>query len=165
MISRNRWKYVADLDTDLDPDLPTLRCSPAEINQVLLNLVVNAADAVGEKVGEHGDNKGHITLRTKAMEDQVIVEVIDTGGGIPPDIRDRIFDPFFTTKEVGKGTGQGLAICYNIVVNKRHGAIEVESEPGVGTTFRIKLPIVGRSSPQDTRCDDSAIAPAEALID
>jgi signal transduction histidine kinase len=140
MISRNRWKYVADVETELDPDLPTLRCVPAEINQVLLNLVVNAADAVADKVGTDGQTKGKINVRTRSDGPQVIVEVEDTGCGIPTEIRERIFDPFFTTKDVGKGTGQGLAICYNIVVLKHRGSIEVDSEPGAGTTFRVLLP-------------------------
>jgi signal transduction histidine kinase len=145
MISRNRWKYVADLETDLDPDLPTLHCVSAEINQVLLNLIVNAADAVADKASDDGDNKGRIIVRTRGVDDCIIVEVADTGCGIPPEIRSRIFDPFFTTKDVGKGTGQGLAICYNIIVNKQHGAIEVDSEPGLGTTFRVKLPITSNA--------------------
>jgi PAS domain S-box-containing protein len=140
MISRNRWKYVADLETELDPDLPTLRCVPAEINQVLLNLVVNAADAVADKVGTDTGTKGKIKVRTRSCNTQVVVEVEDTGCGIPSEIRERIFDPFFTTKDVGKGTGQGLSICYNIVVAKHRGSIEVDSEPGVGSTFRVLLP-------------------------
>ena len=169
MISRNRWKYVADLETDLDPNLPTLRCVPAEINQVLLNLVVNAADAVAEKVGMDGDSKGRITVRTRACDAHVIVEVEDTGCGIPPEIRERIFDPFFTTKEVGKGTGQGLAICYNIVVTKHHGTIEVESQPGEGSIFRVLLPIIGanpayplaESIAEPVRRDTSIVAIAD----
>jgi PAS domain S-box-containing protein len=141
VISRNRWKYTADLETELDANLPTLHCLPAEINQVLLNLIVNAADAVAEKVGDQGDAKGKIVVRSQSHKDRIIVEVEDTGCGVPDEIRNRIFDPFFTTKEVGKGTGQGLAICYNIVVNKHQGTIDVESAPGVGTTFRVSLPI------------------------
>jgi PAS domain S-box-containing protein len=152
VISRNRWKYCADLETELDPNLPAIHCLPAEINQVLLNLIVNAADAVAEKVGENADPKGIILVRTAANEQAVIVEVTDSGCGIPDDIRGRIFDPFFTTKEVGKGTGQGLAICYNVVVNKHQGAIEVDSEPGVGTTFRVTLPLTG-SGPADSGAD------------
>ena len=139
-IARNRWKYVAELELDLDPDLPTLNCVPADINQVLLNLIVNAADAIAEKVGEDGAEKGQITVRTGTDGENIVVEVEDTGCGIPDDIRNRIFDPFFTTKDVGKGTGQGLAICYNVVVNKHQGTIDVLSTPGIGTTFRVLLP-------------------------
>jgi signal transduction histidine kinase len=159
MISRNRWKYVADMESELDPDLPTLRCVPAEINQVLLNLIVNAADAVADKVGDRGDNKGRIIVRTWAETAAIIIEVEDTGCGIPDQIRTRIFDPFFTTKEVGKGTGQGLAICYNIVVNKHQGRIEVDSQPGVGTTFRAYLPI----NAPNANCTDSDCSATEAL--
>ncbi|MEX2315627.1 MAG: ATP-binding protein [Pirellulales bacterium] len=162
MISRNRWKYVADLETDLDPDLPTLRCVPAEINQVLLNLVVNAADAVADVVGDRGDTKGQIKVCTRKYDHGLVVEVKDTGCGIPAEIRDRIFDPFFTTKDVGKGTGQGLAICYNIVVVKHHGTIEVDSEPGVGTTFRVTLP-VGTDDSGDQASESFTERPLEAI--
>ena len=157
-ITRNRWKYVADLTTELDPDLPTLQCVPAEINQVLLNLIVNAADAIGERVGGSGEEKGQIVVRTRLDDSQIILEVSDTGGGIPPEVRGRIFEPFFTTKEIGKGTGQGLAICYSIVVIKHQGSIDVESDVGVGTTFRIRLPIITNQLPDGTPVDHSAIA-------
>jgi signal transduction histidine kinase len=140
-ITRNRWKYAAELELDLDPDLPPLRCVPAEINQVLLNLIVNAADAIVEKIGDNTGRKGVITVRTRRDRDQIVIVVADTGCGIPDEIRNRIFDPFFTTKEVGKGTGQGLAICYNVVVNKHHGRLDVESTPGVGTRFTVSLPL------------------------
>jgi PAS domain S-box-containing protein len=162
MISRNRWKYVAEMETDLDPDLPTLRCVPAEINQVLLNLVVNAADAVADVVGDRGDVKGRINVRTRKQDHAVVIEVKDTGCGIPAEIRERIFDPFFTTKDVGKGTGQGLAICYNIVVVKHHGAIEVESEPGIGSTFRVTLPIAKDDSGNQSN-EACADRPLEAI--
>jgi PAS domain S-box-containing protein len=140
-ISRNRWKYVADLEMELDPDLPMLDCLSAEINQVLLNLVVNAADAIADKLGSEPETKGRITVRTKSDGEQVVVEVEDNGCGIPDQVRNRIFDPFFTTKDVGKGTGQGLAISHDIVVNKHHGSIQVESTTGKGTTFIIRLPL------------------------
>jgi signal transduction histidine kinase len=140
-ITRNRWKYVAELELDLDPDLPTLHCVPAELNQVLLNLIVNAADAIADKVGENSGQKGIITVRTRRDDDHVVIVVADTGCGIPDEIRNRIFDPFFTTKEVGKGTGQGLAICYNVIVNKHHGSIDVRSVPGMGTRFIVRIPL------------------------
>jgi PAS domain S-box-containing protein len=162
MISRNRWKYVADMETDLDPDLPTLRCVPAEINQVLLNLVVNAADAVADVTGNRGDSKGHIKVSTRRQDESVLIEVSDTGCGIPAGIRERIFDPFFTTKDVGKGTGQGLAICYNVVVAKHHGTIDVDSEPGSGSTFRVRLPI-GADSARDPSDGTSRPSPLAAI--
>jgi len=152
-IARNRWKYASDMVLELDPDLPTVRCVPAELNQVLLNLIVNAADAIAEKVGESGD-KGTITVRTRREWDHIVVEVQDTGCGIPEEIRHRVFDPFFTTKDVGKGTGQGLAICYNVVVNKHHGALDVESVPGEGTTFRATIPLRSTTDAEDV--DDRA---------
>lgn len=140
-ISRNEWKYVADLDLDLDPDLPALPCHPGGINQVVLNLVVNAAHAIGDVVG-HSGRKGRITVRTRAEGDQVVIQVEDTGSGIPEAIRGRIFDPFFTTKDVGKGSGQGLAIARSVVVDKHGGTIGFESESGQGTIFTIHLPLI-----------------------
>jgi signal transduction histidine kinase len=166
-ISRNRWKYVADLNLDLDPNLPRIECLPAEINQVLLNLVVNAADAIAEKVGENGE-KGRITIRSCHHKREVVILVEDNGGGIPDEIRNRIFDPFFTTKDVGKGTGQGLSICYNVVVNMHHGTIDVESTPGMGTQFIVTLPL---KSDEVSVVDDGqdalrelATADADAII-
>ncbi len=141
-ITRNRWKYAADLELELDPDLPTLRCVAAEVNQVLLNLIVNAADAISEKHGDNSGQKGLITVRTRSDEAHIVIEVEDTGGGVPDEIRGRIFDPFFTTKDVGKGTGQGLAISYDVVVNKHGGTLEVESTPGVGSLFRVTIPVL-----------------------
>jgi two-component system NtrC family sensor kinase len=138
-VSRNEWKYVAEVHLELDADLPKVLCFPSEINQVLLNLIVNAAQAVGDVV-KGTDERGSITVRTSRDGDHVLVQVIDTGRGIPEAIRSRIFDPFFTTKEVGKGTGQGLSIA-RTVVDKHRGTIDVESTVGVGTTFSVRLPI------------------------
>lgn len=139
-VSRNEWKYVAEMVTDLDPHLPSVACLPAEMNQVLLNLVVNAAQAIGEKLGESPTTKGTITVTTRSLGDWIEIRVSDTGTGMPQEVIDKIFDPFFTTKPVGKGTGQGLAIARNIVVNKHGGRIDVESAPGKGTTFVLRLP-------------------------
>jgi signal transduction histidine kinase len=139
VITANSWKYVASLRTDLDETLPPLVCQPAEINQLLLNLVVNAADAVAETMSARGRDPGSIVIRTRAFDDHALIEVEDTGSGIAADIRERIFDPFFTTK-AGYGGGMGLTICYNIVVNIHGGRIEVESTPGVGSLFRVILP-------------------------
>ncbi len=139
-VSRNEWKYVADLETDLDPSLPMVPCMIGELNQVMLNMVVNAAHALAELHGE--DDKGSIRITTRLdAPDWAVIEIADSGAGIPEDTQSRIFDPFFTTKDVGKGTGQGLAIARSVVVDKHGGTIGVESEVGRGTTFTIRLPL------------------------
>jgi PAS domain S-box-containing protein len=137
VVAQNEYKYCAELETDLQ-DLPRVVCNVGELNQVFLNLVVNAAHAIADA---HPDGRGTISVRTRHDEREATIEIADTGGGIPPEIRDRIFDPFFTTKEVGKGTGQGLAISRSIVVDQHHGTLAVDSEPGHGTTFTIRLPL------------------------
>jgi signal transduction histidine kinase len=126
-----------------------VHCSPAEFNQVVLNMVVNAAHAIADVVGDGGKGKGRIRVRTRADNDWAVVEISDTGSGMPAHIQQRIFDPFFTTKEVGKGTGQGLAIAHNVIVDKHGGTIKVSSAPGAGTTFTIRLPIGGSKSDSD----------------
>jgi len=140
-VSRNAWKYVADLVTDLDPQLPLVPCLPGEFNQVLLNLIINAAQAIAETVAQGKQERGLITVTSRAGRDWVEIRVSDTGGGIPATIRHKVFEPFFSTKEVGKGTGQGLAICHNVVVEKHKGSIMFESEEGKGTTFIVRLPL------------------------
>ncbi len=137
-VARNEYKYVAEVIFDLG-DIPAIPCHLGELNQVFLNLIVNAAHAIGDVVADT-EQRGEITIRTTCDGDDLRIIIKDTGRGIPEDIRERIFDPFFTTKEVGIGTGQGLAIAYQIVVEKHGGTIEVESEMGVGTTFTIRLP-------------------------
>ncbi|MEL6982640.1 MAG: ATP-binding protein, partial [Actinomycetota bacterium] len=148
-ISRNEWKYVADLDLELMDDLPLVRCREGELKQVILNMVVNAAHAV-EAARESGE-KGRIKVTTRVVGDIAQISIRDDGAGMPPEIRERIFDQFFTTKEVGKGTGQGLALAWD-VVRGHEGTIEVESEVGQGSTFRINLPLhmdlVGSASAQ-----------------
>ncbi|HMQ54102.1 MAG TPA: ATP-binding protein [Anaerolineae bacterium] len=140
-VARNEWKYVAEVETDFDPDLPLVECLPGELNQVILNLLVNAAHAIADVVGnEVGSEKGLITVKTCHNENWIEVRIQDTGTGIPEEIRRRIFDPFFTTKEVGKGTGQGLAISHAVIVEKHRGVITFETELGRGTTFIIRLP-------------------------
>ena len=144
-VAQNQIKYVADVETDLDPSLPPVSCLPGELNQVILNLLVNAAHAIEETAS---DRKGRITLTTRNLGDRVEIRIGDTGTGIPEAIRKKIFDPFFTTKEPGKGTGQGLAISHTIITKKHGGTINVESEPGKGATFIIRLPLeVPDSSP------------------
>ncbi len=137
-VSANQWKYIAELDCDLQADLPQVPGYPGELNQVFLNLIVNAAQAIEEA---EPDGKGRITITTRAEGDCAIVTVRDTGCGIPPENQARIFDPFFTTKEVGKGTGQGLSLSHGIVTQKHGGQISVRSEPGDGSTFTVRLPL------------------------
>jgi two-component system, NtrC family, sensor kinase len=140
-IARNEWKYVAELETDFDPNLPYVSCLPGEINQVFLNLLINAAHAIGETIPEGGAGRGKILIRTRVSGNCVEIRFSDTGGGIPESIRHRIFDPFFTTKAVGKGTGQGLAIAYNVIVEKHAGTLNFETRDKEGTTFIIQLPL------------------------
>jgi two-component system NtrC family sensor kinase len=139
-VARNAWKYVAEVVFDLAEDLPPVVCLPSEINQVVMNLVVNAADAVGEVVAGT-DRKGEIRIRTRRDEAYVLIDIEDTGCGIPQKTIDKIFDQFFTTKAPGKGTGQGLAIARRIIVDHHHGTLRVTSEVGKGTRFSIRIPI------------------------
>lgn len=140
-VARNEWKYVAELTFDLDPDLPLVPCLPGELNQAVLNMIVNAAHAIGDVIKGRPGAKGSIRVATRRLDERVQITVSDTGGGIPDAIKNRIFDPFFTTKDVGKGTGQGLAIARMVVVDKHRGTLEVDSQVGVGTTFKIELPL------------------------
>ena len=142
-VSRGEWKAVANLEMEFTPDLPLVTCYPGEINQVILNLVVNAAHAIAARKEANGaSDPGQIRIGTRLLPGVVEIWVADDGTGIPAEIRDRIFDPFFTTKAVGKGSGQGLAIVHAIVTQKHKGRIVVESSPGQGTTFRIFLPLI-----------------------
>lgn len=143
-VSRNEWKYVADIHTEFAPDVPSVPALPGEFNQAMLNLIVNAAHAIGDVVKDNGGGKGVITISTKRSDPWVEIRVGDTGNGIPPEVRPRIFEPFFTTKPVGKGTGQGLAIVHSVVVDKHGGEVSFESETGAGTTFIIRLPAEGK---------------------
>jgi PAS domain S-box-containing protein len=140
-VARNEWKYVAQMVTDLDPDLPLVPCVPGELNQVILNILVNAAHALGDVGGDGAPEKGTIIVGTRQVGDGVEICITDTGPGIPAAIRDKIFDPFFTTKEVGKGTGQGLAIAHTVVVEQHGGQLTFETAEGEGTTFIIRLPL------------------------
>ena len=144
VIASNEYKYVAEVETHFG-ELPLVNCYAGEVNQVVLNLIVNAAHAIGDVVKGKSDGgapvKGLITVRTRVLDGSVEIAISDSGNGIPVDVRQRIFDPFFTTKEVGKGTGQGLAIARNVVVDKHHGTLHFETEIGKGTTFYIRLPV------------------------
>jgi len=139
IVTRSEYAAVADIEVDLAP-LPEVMCHGGQINQVLLNLIVNSADAITDVVGRTGC-RGTIAVRSRLDGDSVVIEIQDTGGGIPEAIRAQIYDPFFTTKEVGKGTGQGLAIARNVIVKGHHGALDFTTESGVGTTFTIRLPV------------------------
>ena len=140
-VSRNEWKYYADLETDLAPELPPIMGYAAPLNQVLLNLIINAAQAISQDKGDTSDQRGLITVTTGKIGSMAEIRISDNGPGIAPDVLPKIFDPFFTTKEIGKGTGQGLAMAHNVVVEKHFGTIDVESELGKGTTFKVQLPV------------------------
>ena len=141
-VARSEYKYSARVETHLG-SLPDVICNIGELNQVFLNLIVNAAHAIRES-GKDAET-GRIRITTERVRDRVLIHVSDNGCGIPKENVDRIFDPFFTTKEVGRGTGQGLAIARSIIVDKHGGFIEVQSEPGVGTSFILSLPLEGCS--------------------
>ena len=139
VVARNTYKYVADVETHLG-ELPLVSCFGGLINQVILNLVINAAHAIADRVKDTGA-RGLITVHTYLERGQAVIAVSDTGAGIPELIRSHIFDPFFTTKEVGRGTGQGLSICRNVVVNGHGGSLTFDTKVGTGTTFYVRLPL------------------------
>lgn len=140
-VCKNRWKYVADMKLELDESLPPVPCYVSELNQVFLNLVVNAADAIAEANKEDPNNAGVITVATHHAGEWAEIRISDTGAGIPEDIQRKVFDPFFTTKAVGSGTGQGLSISHDVIVNKHHGDIRFNTKAGEGTTFILRLPL------------------------
>jgi PAS domain S-box-containing protein len=141
-VARNEWKYFAEVETDFDNELPLIRCLANEFNQVILNMIVNATHAIADVVGDGSSGeKGRIKISTRRDDSWVEIRVSDSGTGIPEEVKPRIFDPFFTTKTVGKGTGQGLAISHNVIVDKHGGTITFETEMGKGTTFIIRIPI------------------------
>ena len=140
-VARNEWKYVAEMITQLDPNLTPVLCHAGELNQVLLNLIVNASQAIADNPARASTEKGAITISTTQLPHAVQIAIHDTGAGIPESIRSRIFEPFFTTKPPGKGTGQGLALAHSVVTQQHHGRIWFESKFAAGTTFFIELPI------------------------
>jgi signal transduction histidine kinase len=152
-VAGNEIKYVADVVTDLG-DLPLVSCHIGDINQVVLNLVVNAAHAIGS--ADRG--RGTIRVSTRLDEAVAVIEVADTGTGVPPEIADKLFDPFFTTKEVGSGTGQGLALVRTLVMDRHNGTIDFTSEPGAGTVFTVRLPVAGAVQPMTDREPSTAIS-------
>lgn len=137
-VARHQVKSVAELNLELG-ELPPVRCNIADLNQVFLNLIVNAADAI-----EEAGQRGTISVMTRLDGDQAVITINDTGGGIPEEIRSKIFDPFFTTKDVGRGSGQGLPLVRAVVQEGHGGALAVDTEIGVGTTFTIRLPVGGK---------------------
>ena len=142
LIARSQLKYVAEAKREFDT-VPQIMCSPSQIRQVFLNLIVNAVDAMATM-----DRRGVLTLRTRiTSSDTVQIDISDNGPGISDDVIGKIFDPFFTTKPVGQGTGMGLSICYRIIEN-HGGTITVNSKPGKGTVFTITLPRQGESLPK-----------------
>jgi len=138
-MARNEYKAVADVDTQFGA-IPPVRCQAGDVNQVVLNLLLNAAHAIGDVVAGTS-RRGRITIGTRRIADYVEISIADTGDGIPESVRARIFEPFVTTKEVGRGTGQGLALSRGIVVEKLKGSLHFETETGKGTTFFIRLPV------------------------
>lgn len=148
-ISRSRYKGIASIETDLQADLPPVTCRPSQIQQVLINLIINAAQAIEE----HNPGEGKICIRTRFENGVCHLEVSDNGPGVREALRDKIFDPFFTTKSVGQGTGQGLALAKDIIVNQHHGKLYLANRPGFATTFVIELPM-----------ENLAIAPMQQAV-
>ena len=150
-IASHEYTLVADAELDLTP-LEPVTCHPGEVNQAVLIMIVNAAHAIADQHKATGQ-RGRIRLSTRSEGDLAHLAISDTGGGIPEAIRERIFDPFFTTKEVGRGTGQGLAIAWSIIVDKHHGTLGFTTEVGVGTTFHIRLPFTPSPRPLAAEID------------
>jgi PAS domain S-box-containing protein len=148
-VATNELKYVAKVETEFG-DIPATPCYLSDLNQVFLNLLVNAAHAIGDVVGKSG-HRGTIRVRTYVEKDKVVVAIGDTGTGIPPAVQSRMFEPFFTTKDVGKGTGQGLALARSVVVEQHGGSITFETELGKGTTFFIRLPLAPPETGKEPR--------------
>jgi PAS domain S-box-containing protein len=140
-VARSEWKYVSDLETHFDHGLPLVFCHAGEFNQVILNLLINAAQAIAQAVGDGSQGKGKIVVSTAHDQDWAEISISDTGAGIPEAVRSPVFEPFFTTKPVGKGTGQGLALAHTAIVRRHGGKIWFDSEVGKGTTFYIRMPL------------------------
>lgn len=142
VISRNEWKHYAELVEKFDPEIPHIPCYINEVNQVFLNLIVNAVQAIQE--AGRKPSEGEITVKTTSLDDNILISISDNGTGIAKENRSKIFNPFFTTKEVGKGTGQGLSITHEIVTVRHGGRIWFETETRKGTTFHVLLPCESR---------------------
>jgi two-component system NtrC family sensor kinase len=143
-VCRNEYKYVADVELTLG-ELPLVICNVGELNQVFLNLIINAAQAIGE-IADGSRRRGMIRIASRVQDGDVVIDIADDGPGIPPELQERIYEPFFTTKEIGQGSGQGLAIA-RTAIEQHSGSIECASAPGRGTTFTLHIPI--QRSPRD----------------
>ena len=165
-VARNEWKYLAKMETDFDDNLPMVSVLPGEFNQVILNILVNAAHAIAEQSAASEQHLGTIRITTAREGDMAHISISDSGNGIPEKMQDRIFDPFFTTKEVGKGTGQGLAIAFSVIVEKHQGQINFVSEHGKGTTFHIKIPIENADNIdlEESETETSAMSDQQASL-
>ena len=136
-VSRNEWRHVAELQTDFEESLPIISGYAGDLNQAFLNIIVNAAHAIDARTEL---DLGEIKIVTRSEHDGVVIKVSDNGCGIDDENLQRIFEPFYTTKAVGKGTGQGLSVVHSVIVDKHGGKIEVDSQPGRGTTLKVWLP-------------------------
>lgn len=150
-IAQNQIKHIADVQTDYQPNLPRVECYADEMNQVFLNLILNATHAIREASKKQARERGKLTIRTRKVDNDVQIEIQDNGTGIPLSVCARVFDPFFTTKQAGEGTGQGLTICHNIVVQKHHGNIWFDTELDRGTTFFVRIPVQFVSDAGDSK--------------
>lgn len=148
-VTRNEWKYSSDMRIDFAPDMPPVPCLIGEMKQVILNLIVNAAHAIASREGAD-TGRGTITIGTAHGDGWAEIRVADTGTGIPPEVQAKVFEPFFTTKDVGRGTGQGLALAHAVVEHKHGGTIRFETEVGKGTTFIVRLPLEPVGVPVET---------------
>ncbi|MCD0459683.1 hybrid sensor histidine kinase/response regulator [Roseiconus lacunae] len=153
-VARNEWKHTAELEADFSDDLPDLLGFPSELNQAFLNIIVNAVHAIRDQIEGERIGRGVIRISTRAEQSSVIVEISDNGGGIPSSVRDRVFEPFFTTKDIGKGTGQGLAIARSVIVDKHGGTLSFDVEEGEGTKFIIELPLTVDDAIEETDANE-----------
>ncbi len=149
-MSGNEWRHVAVIDTDFGAGLSLVPCTPSALSHAILHIVVNAAHAIREKSGHGVFGPGGISIVTRRVDCWAEVTIRDTGSGVPDGIKDRIFDPFFTTKNIGRGTGLGLAIAFNVITEMHNGRLSFETEEGVGTKFRIRLPLL---EDEDDNCE------------
>ena len=140
-VAANEWKYLADVEVRVAEDLPDLSVYPGEFNQMLLNLLVNAAHAVKDAVAVGKYEKDSIEITAERDENAIVLTVKDDALGIPEEIRPKVFDPFFTTKDVGLGAGLGLTLAHNAVVRKHGGSLRFETKEGEGSTFFVRLPL------------------------
>jgi signal transduction histidine kinase len=141
-VCRNEWKYVAKVELDLDPRAGVVPAYEGELKQVVLNMVVNAAQAIADDPRPRsGTSLGLIRIATRRTASDFVITITDDGPGMTPQVRDRVFNPFFTTKQVGKGTGQGLSLAHAVIVTKHRGRIDLVTAPGQGATFTLQLPL------------------------